>query len=384
MSDDRWAWAYLSRVVEPPCPELAALVTLVGPVEAADRVRRGEVDEQLARLTEARHGFNCVTKDLETLKRRGGRLVTPDDDEWPVLAFAAFAGADTRARPQAHPPMVLWVIGPIRIDDAADRAAAIVGTRAATMYGEHVAADLAAGMAMRDVAVVSGGAYGIDGAAHRAALASDGLTVAVLAGGIDVAYPAGHSALLHRIAQQGLLISEYPPGVRPARHRFLTRNRLVAALSGAAVVVEAGLRSGAANTAAWAQALGRAVCAVPGPVTSSSSAGCHVLLRAGAELVTRCEDVVELVGRVGELAPEPARPTSPLDGLSDTEQRVYEALPARHACTAEEIAVASGLPTHQVLGPLAMLEVVGLVVHVDGCWKLAARRKSTDGGAASM
>src|SRR5581483_8426457 len=145
---------------------------------------------------------------------------------------------------------------------------------------------------------------GIDGAAHRAALAVEGVTVAVLAGGIDIPYPAGHSGLLHRIASNGLLVTEYPPGVRPARHRFLTRNRLVAAVAGAAVVVEAGLRSGAANTAAWAGALGRVVAAVPGPVTSSASAGCHALLRNGAQLVTRATDVVELVGRIGELGPE--------------------------------------------------------------------------------
>src|SRR6185312_6809092 len=143
------------------------------------------------------------------------------------------------------------------------------GTRASTAYGEHVAVDLAEGLCERGIAVVSGGAFGIDGAAHRGALGVDGSTVAVLAGGVDVPYPAGHSALLHRIYRAGLVVSEYPPGVRPARHRFLVRNRLVAALSGATVVVEAGLRSGAANTAAWARALGRVVCAVPGPVTSS-------------------------------------------------------------------------------------------------------------------
>ena len=209
----------------------------------------------------------------------------------------------------------------------AERAVAIVGTRASTAYGEHVAADLAAGLVERDVTVVSGGAYGIDGAAHRATLATDGFTVAVLAGGIDIPYPAGHAALLHRIGQQGLVVSEYPPGVRPARHRFLTRNRLVAALSGATVVVEAGARSGAANTAAWARALGRGVCAVPGPVTSSASVGCHALLRSGAELVTRAADVVELIGRVGELAPDEQRPESALDGLGEAEQRVYDALP---------------------------------------------------------
>jgi DNA processing protein len=174
-----------------------------------------------------------------------------------------------------------------------------------------VAGDLAARLAEREVAVFSGGAYGIDGAAHRAALNCEGITVAVLAGGLDIPYPAGRSALLHRIGQHGLVFTEYPPGVRPARYRFLTRNRLVAAVAGASVVVEAGLRSGAANTATWARALGRVVAAVPGPVTSSASAGCHALLRNGAELVTRAEDIVELVGRIGELAPEEPHPSSP-------------------------------------------------------------------------
>lgn len=217
------AWAYLSRVAEPPCAQLAALVRCVGPVEAADRVRRGQVGNELAQHTGARREIDRAADDLELLMRRGGRLITPDDDEWPVLAFAAFSGAGARARPCGHSPLVLWALGPARLDEVAPRAAAVVGTRAATAYGEHVAADLAAGLAERDVAVVSGGAYGIDGAAHRAALDSEGITVAVLAGGFDIPYPAGHSALLHRIAQHGVLFTEYPPGVRPARHRFLTR-----------------------------------------------------------------------------------------------------------------------------------------------------------------
>ncbi|MGB8389480.1 DNA-processing protein DprA [Mycobacterium sp.] len=362
------AWAYLSRVAEAPCAQLAALVRRVGPVEAADRVRRGLVDDDVARHTEARRGADRAAADLELLARRGGRLITPDDDEWPLLAFAAFGSAGAKRR--GAPPLVLWAQGPARLDDVAHRAAALVGTRAATAYGETVVADLAAGLVERSVAVVSGGAYGIDGAAHRAALACDGVTVAVLAGGLDIPYPAGHSALLHRIAQSGLLFSEYPPGVRPARHRFLTRNRLVAAVSGAAVVVEAGLRSGAANTAAWARALGRVVAAVPGPVTSSASEGCHALLRHGAELVTRAEDIVELVGRIGELAPDQPHPTTAFDGLSAAERRVYEALPGRGAATVDEIAVASGLVPEQVLGPLAMLEVAGLVQRHDGRWRI--------------
>ena len=375
MTDTResLAWAYLSRVAEAPCPGLAELAGRVGAVEAAERVRRGEVNTVLAQRTEARREIDCAADDLELLRQRGGRLVTPADDEWPVLALASFAGVPVRDKPEGRAPLALWVIGPRRLDQIPRRAAAIVGTRACTAYGEHVAADLSAGLAERDVAIVSGGAYGIDGAAHRAALASEGTTVAVMAGGVDVLYPAGHSALLHRITRDGLLVSEYPPGVRPARHRFLTRNRLVAALSGATVVVEAGVRSGTASTAAWARALGRVVCAVPGPVTSATSTGCHSLLRAGAELITRADEVVELIGNAGEFAEEGQGPVGVLDDLSDGERLVYEAMPARGVRTPDEIAVASGLPAAQVLGPLAMLELAGLVRRQEGRWQIIRR-----------
>ena len=370
----RRAWAYLSRVTEPPNPRLAGLVAAVGAVEAAGRIRCRDVnDERIIRATEARYQIDCADDDLELIDRMGGRLITEDDDEWPHLAFAAFHGVDRTRRPQGHPPLVLWAVGPSRMCDVAERAASIVGTRAATAYGEYAAADLAAGLVERDVAVVSGGAYGIDGAAHRAALSSDGETVAVLASGIDVPYPAGHSALLHRIGKHGLVVSEYPPGARPTRRQFLTRNRLVAALGGATVVVEAGVRSGAANTAGWAAALGRQVGAVPGPITSSSSVGCHALITAGARLVTRAAEVVELVGRIGELAPDIPRPTTSLDDLSDDELTVYESLPRRGARTVEEIAIVAGLPPTEVLGPLAMLDVRGLVTQEQGCWKLAKR-----------
>lgn len=370
MITERRAWAYLSRVVEPPCAELSALAARVGPVETAERVRRGAVSAGLVQHTEARRDIDCAADDLDRIDRLGGRLLTPDDEEWPVLAFTSFNGVDVRRLPDGVAPLVLWLLGSVAIGEVALRAAAVVGTRAATAYGEHVAADLAEGLAERDVTMVSGAAFGIDGAAHRAALAADGCTVAVLAGGVDVPYPSGHSALLHRIQSAGLVVSEYPPGVRPARHRFLVRNRLVAALSNATVVVEAGLRSGAANTAAWARALGRVVCAVPGPVTSSASAGCHVLIRHGAELVTRTEEIVEIIGRAGEFADEPERPSSPLDALTDVGKRAYEALPARGARSADELSIESGLPVAQLQGQLALLELAGLAVQHDGRWRL--------------
>ncbi|HNM83728.1 MAG TPA: DNA-processing protein DprA [Mycobacterium sp.] len=367
---ERLAWAYLSRVAEPPCPTLNAWVHAVGPVEAAARVRAGAEPAAITGHVEARRETDCAEADLETLDRRGGRLITPGCDEWPHVPFASFATAEKK---DAHPPLVLWATGTARLDEVGERSAAIVGTRAATAYGEHVAADLAAGLAESDVAVVSGAAYGIDGAAHRAALAAEGITVAVLAGGIDVPYPSGHSSLLHRITRDGLLLSEYPPGVRPARYRFLTRNRLVAAISRATVVVEAGLRSGAANTASWAADLGRVVCAVPGPVTSSASAGCHQLLRNNrdVELVTRSAEILEIVGRIGECAEEQPRPAARLDGLTGAERVVYEALPGRGTRSVDEIAVEAGLPAAQVLGPLAMLELNGFVLRDEGRWRLA-------------
>jgi DNA processing protein len=343
-------------------------------------VRRGAVGAELARRIEARRELDCVSEDLDRIDRAGGRMITPMDDEWPLIPFTSFAGVDLRCHPAGVAPLMLWVIGDVKVNEVAERAVAIVGTRAATVYGEQVAFDLSAGVCDRDVAVVSGAAFGIDGAAHRSALAADGCTVAVLAGGVDVDYPRGHSALLHRIRRSGLAVSEYPPGVAPARHRFLVRNRLVAALSGATVVVEAGLRSGAANTAAWARALGRVVCAVPGPVTSSASAGCHQLIRNGAELVTRAEEIVEFVGRAGELAEEPAHPSSPLDDLTDLGKRVYEALPARGVRSADELSIESGLPIAQLQGQLALLELAGLAVRDEGRWRLNRRRPN---GSAS-
>lgn len=371
MTDDvRRAWAYLSRVAEPPNPALTDWVAQVGPVEAAAAIRGAGEPADLTPVVDSRRGIDCAEQDLAVLARRGGRLITPDDDEWPYLAFVAFTGPGVAKKPGGFPPMVLWALGPARLDEVTMRAAALVGTRAATGYGEHVAADLAAGLAEQEVAVVSGGAYGIDGAAHRAALAAEGHTVAVLACGIDIPYPAGHSALLHRIAGHGLVLTEYPPGVTPARYRFLTRNRLVAALSATTVVVEAGLRSGAANTAAWARELDRTVCAVPGPVTSAASSGCHELLRRGATLVTRAAEVVELAGRIGELAGVQEHPRTPLDALSDVQRRVYEALPGCGLSSLDEIAVGCGLPVDRLFGPLAVLELEQLVEQRDGRWRI--------------
>jgi DNA processing protein len=218
------ARAYLSRVAEPPAPALAGLVAEVGAVEAAARVLDGQVGEQVAAETRVRRAVHRPGADLDAAAAAGVRLLTPEDAEWPTQAFAAFGASGS---PQLAPPLALWVRGPARLDELCGLAVAVVGARAATSYGAHVAAELGSGLADRGCTVVSGAAIGIDGAAHRGALGVDGPTVAVLACGVDRAYPASHQLLLERIAASGLVVSEYPPGGVPGRHRFLVRNRLI-------------------------------------------------------------------------------------------------------------------------------------------------------------
>ncbi|MGH3932290.1 MAG: DNA-processing protein DprA, partial [Pseudonocardiaceae bacterium] len=271
----------------------------------------------------------------------------------------------------------LWVRGAVRLDDLDDRAVAVVGARAATNYGEHVAADFGYGLSEAGAVVVSGAAFGIDGAAHRGALAAQGRTVAVQACGLDRAYPAGHQRLLNQIVERGAVISEYPPGVRPARYRFLVRNRLIAAFTVGTVVVEAGVRSGARRTATAAAALGRIVMAVPGPITSALSVGCHLLVRdEQAVLVTRVAEVLEAVGPIGtDLAPTLSTPTRPTDGLSAELLAVYEALPTRAPRHPEQLTRDSGVPLNRVRSALPLLELQGLVAcGVTGWYRLAPGR----------
>jgi DNA processing protein len=365
----RLARAYLSRVAEPYPAALAAFVAQVGPVEAAELVRAGEVTSSVASQTSARRAEERAHEDLELIARKGGRLLVPEDDEWPRWPFVALGGV--AAQRCGGEPLALWVRGPHDLAEATDKAVAIVGSRAASGYGEHVAAEFAYGLAQVGVTVVSGAAYGIDGAAHRGALGGGGLTVAVLACGVDVAYPAGHQGLLGKIAREGLIVSEYPPGVTPARHRFLTRNRLIAALGGGTVVVEAGRRSGAKNTAAITLALGRPLMVVPGPVTSASSAGCHELLRDGqAVSVSSVAEIVESVGRFGDdLATEPAEKESELGAPQGEAMRVYEAMGKRCGVSAEVVSVESGVPLERVRALLPELELAGLALRADGGWQ---------------
>lgn len=387
LDDDRLARAAWSRVVEPtdrvgarvadrlgparalrhvaegsPLPVAAGTAGAVpdgtSPEDAPDGLVRTDRARVVAALAEAadrwrvRLAHTDPRRDVEAVRALGGRVVVPGDPDWPT-------GLDDL---RERRPACLWVRG--GGDLRADRSVAMVGSRAVSAYGRHVAGDLAVGVARHGLVVVSGGAFGVDAAAHQGALAADGRTVCVLACGVDRAYPRVHERLLAQVAVDGLVVSESPPGADPTRWRFLERNRLIAALAGATVVVEAAWRSGALSTARHAVRIGRPLGAVPGPVTSAGSAGCHRLLREdGAVCVTTADEVVELASAVGEFYP--ARPVAQVaahDELQGTDLQVYEALAPRRRCTVAQLAVAAGAAPPAVLAALGRLELLALAV----------------------
>jgi DNA processing protein len=367
---ERLARAGLSRIAEPGNAAVAAAVAAVGAVEVWEALRRGvpvgQVTQGVLPGIAAKAEGHDPRVDLALAERCGARLVCPGDPEWPTRRLRWGDELDDA------PPLALWVRGPWPLAEVVERSVAVVGARAASSYGLHVATDLAGGLSQGRATVVSGGAYGIDAAAHRGALAVGAApTVAVLACGVDVAYPHGNDRLLREVASRGLLVSELPPGSHPTRRRFLVRNRLIAALSLGTVVVEAAARSGSLATLERARQLDRHLMAVPGPVTSAMSAGCHVQLRAGAVCVTRAAEVLEQVGRLGEdLADELRGPVDVRDGLSQTVRQVLDAVPARKpigvAALAREAGV-SPLVVQQVMPPL---EAHGLVRRVPDGWRL--------------
>jgi DNA processing protein len=311
-----------------------------------------------------------VERDLERAARRGIRWVIPGDAEWPA-GLDDLEGAEP-LHAMGRTPLGLWVRGPLRLDQL-PAPVSVVGSRSATTYGTTVTAELTAGLARGGCAVVSGAAFGIDQAAHRGALAGDGPTVAVLACGVDRAYPRAHQGLLDHLALHGAVVSELAPGRSPTRPRFLARNRVIAAMSRGTVVVEAAVRSGALNTASWSLRLNRPVMGVPGPVTSAPSEGVHELIRSGAAaLVTRADDVLELTGAIGEHLAEPARaPTSARDRLTPTQRRVLEAVPLIRPALSDSIARTAGLGLIPVRSALDGLCRRGLVEQLPTGWRLA-------------
>ncbi|MFD7508679.1 DNA-processing protein DprA [Streptomyces sp. NPDC059853] len=362
--EERLARSALTRVIEPGDHLMGRQVARLG---AAGVWRALEGDERLPEVPPARWaGLRLRAervvpgRDLEESARCGARLVCPGDREWPGQLDDL---GETR-------PVGLWVRGACSLRFVALRSVALVGARACTDYGLHMAGELGATLAERGWTVVSGGAYGVDGAAHRGALAVGGPTVAVLACGLDVAYPAGHRELLERVAEGGLLVSELPPGERPTRGRFVQRNRVIAALSRGTVVVEAASRSGSLITARRAARLGRHLMAVPGPVTSGLSAGTHRLIRQEATLVGSAGEVIELVGAMGEVADEERGPAVPRDLLSEAARQVLDALPVARAVTVPEVARGACMSGEAVLARLLELGSLGFVEHVGDRWQL--------------
>jgi DNA processing protein len=273
----RRARAYLLRVAEPPAPALTALVAQEGPVAAAARVRSGRLSPKVAAETDARRHTDLVDDDFAQATAVGARLLTPEDDDWPAHLHPHPATRTTATSPA--PPIALWVRGTHSLSALLSSAVVVAGACLSTQYGETVASEFGRELAARGVTVMSNAAYGIGGAALRGALSSGGPVAAVMANGADVAYPAGHADLLARVPDHGLLISEYPPGCVPSRTRFLTRMDRLALFSAGVVIVEMGPRSGSRRIAQSAHALGRAVMAVPGPITTTQSLGTHSLLR---------------------------------------------------------------------------------------------------------
>ncbi|MEU4608016.1 DNA-processing protein DprA [Kribbella sp. NPDC023972] len=364
---ERLARAGLSRVVEPG--DLAALKAFEG-LEAREiwellQQRAPGTERWITRLAEAE-----PERDLERAAAAGARFVIPGDDEWPEqVEVLAEAGQLTR---RAGVPFGLWVRGPANLRQVLTKSVAMVGARACSSYGEHVAAELSSGLSDNGITVVSGGAFGIDAAAHRGALAGAGVTVAVLACGVDVSYPKTNSALFSRIVEEGLVMSELPPGCSPTRLRFLSRNRLIAAATLGTVVIEAAVRSGALNSAGWAEQCGRAVLAVPGPITSRMSEGAHLLVRErNAVLVTNVADIVEAISPLGtRLTQYPHAPKNSTDDLHHDLRRTLDAVPLRNPAPATRIATTAGLDletTHQCLETLADLT---LIHKEDSGWRL--------------
>ncbi|MEO9139474.1 MAG: DNA-processing protein DprA [Jatrophihabitans sp.] len=398
--------AFLSRVAEPANIPLWAFVSDVGPVAAVAQILSDDLSDDVRSAVASRRSTVDPATDLDAARRHDIRLVVPESEDWPHFAFACLEhAARERAAtygPGHHthlysgepiPPLALWVKGAGDLASLATRSVGIVGARACTMYGSHIARRLARELAEAGFVVVSGGAYGIDAAAHRGALDAGAQTVIISAGGADTAYPSGNDSLFRHVIRNGLVVSESPPGAVPQRRRFLTRNRLVAALSTGTVMVEAARRSGAANTLAHSVRLGRPVMAVPGPVDSVMSAGCHDALRReewGTRLVTGVNDVLEVIGSATDL-PSPTtfattagvdRTRVILDELEPDERYVFDALPADRGVGVDELVVSSGLAPGCVLRSLPSLEAAGLVSRdEDGLWSVLVGRRRRPGTA---
>ena len=369
LTEETYARAALTYLAEPADRRLARLIREHGAAGTLEAIRSGSplgassqgkgasLDRWRVRLPELPR-----PEQLLAYRDSGIRLVCPGDPEWP--GQLADLGDDE--------PYALWLRGSADLRFSCLRSVAIVGARAATAYGSYVAAEFAASVAARGWAVVSGGAFGVDAAAHRGALSADGVTVAVLACGVDVPYPSAHVDLLDAIAAQGVLVSEWPPGRQVSRLRFLVRNRVIAALATGTLVVEASQRSGAINTARHARDLRRRLMAVPGPITSDLSAGCHHILREWqGVLVTSAAEVTENLSPVGVTVPAQAGVALlPRDELGHDQATVLDAMPRRGGSGTVRVAQRAGMDPATVVRCLGELSAAGFIERCDDGWRL--------------
>lgn len=369
-TEERKARAALTWVCPLGNVELAASVADYGAADVFAALREsGESGSWPARAK------TVDTKQLiKDAKLLGIRFLIPTDDEWPTQ-LASLSGAKIEGQ-LGGVPLGIWARGPGNLAELSVRSVAIVGARASSRYGESVAGEFAADLAEpasgQEWTVISGGAYGIDAAAHRGALAVNGATIGVFGGGLHESYPPGNGQLFGRLVEENLVISEVAPGMHPTRRGFLARNRLIAALSLGTLVVEAAARSGAKNTARWAAELSRVVMAVPGSVHSTLSVTPHQLIRDGvAMLVTSADEVRALVGAMDANKEESSRssPTN-LDRLSPAQFQVREVLPSRGGLSLGEVSVFSGFSIPETVGILSELVALGLAKEKDGRWRV--------------
>ena len=379
------SWAYLSRVVEGPSHHIQALLRMG---KSADEIAEGVRTRAtwiggLLSQTENRFTWDRPAEDLEFAAELGYTLLTPESPQWPAEAIqCAFGRQQTGAagkashQPDGIAPHALWVAGNTNLPGLFAQSVGVVGTRHATKYGHMATKDLVAGLGGHNYTVVSGGALGIDTVAHTTAMDVNTPTVVVAACGPGEHYPRSNKALFERVvATGGALVTEYPPAVTPDRHRFLTRNRLVAALTLGTVLVEAPFRSGALNTLKWVNAFNRTAMAVPGPVTDAQSLGANLAIQNNeAEMVLNAGQIHEQLSAVGEYSAEEQMemqyPPSVTQQLSRNELRIYDALPpaGRTGREAEAVAADAGLSIALTVHILMDLSKRGLVERDKRVW----------------
>ena len=355
--EERQAWVVLGGLLDVGSKRCQLLVERFGSAREALAANRKMwievVGEKVAQgATVEPECWERAAGQLRAVEKFGGRLLTLADEEYPALL-----------REIAQPPPVLFALGEPVLDLPG---VAIVGPRKASRYGQEVAVRLARGLVEAGLCVISGMAAGIDTAAHRGALERGGKTVAVLGCGVDVVYPAPNAGLHRRIREQGAVISEFPMGAQPDRGSFPRRNRIISGLSLGVVVVEAPERSGSLITIRYAAEQGRDLFAVPGSVLEGRNTGCHRLIRDGAKLVERVEDIVEELHHweIGKESVE--RPVAePGPPLSEEQQRIFSLLD-REPCHVDRLAEQADMPTADLLGMLLELELDGRVAQLPG------------------